>query len=354
MITSFLSSIPSIIASLLGITAIIIFHEFGHFIFCKLFNVYTPTFSIGMGNILYSKQIGQTKFCLSAAPIGGYVEIATDKGIKGTLGFDEIPYYQKVLIMLGGILCNFLLTYLIFFGLFFTGMPESGMPYETNTTNIQQVKPSSINAIHLQSSDEILAINNIDTNKDASVIKKQLIHAIKSGEKQILASIQRNGQHISTQLNISTNQPHTLSNMLDASFEKKPALGLIASLQEAYKTTTYCLSAIIQGLKGLMSSQPTKGFVGPIMAVAISSKSAQKGLSHLLLLLAIISINLGFMNLLPLPIFDGGQFVMFTIESITRKKLSEKVRNIIGISSWVFALSLMIIFSLKDIYALVF
>ena len=136
--------------------------------------------------------------------------------------------------------------------------------------------------------------------------------------------------------------------------KKKPALGLIASLQEAYKTTTYCLSAIIQGLKGLMSSQPTKGFVGPIMAVAISSKSAQKGLSHLLLLLAIISINLGFMNLLPLPIFDGGQFVMFTIESITRKKLSEKVRNIIGISSWVFALSLMIIFSLKDIYALVF
>ena len=108
-IAAILTQISSILASLLGISFIIVFHEFGHYIFCKIFNVYTPTFSIGIGKILCSKKIGDTNFCISAGPIGGYVEVASESGINGSVGFNQIPYYQKVLIMLGGILFNFIL-----------------------------------------------------------------------------------------------------------------------------------------------------------------------------------------------------------------------------------------------------
>ena len=118
-IAQILSQFYSIFLSLIGISFIIVFHEFGHYIFCKLFNVYTPTFSIGIGKILYSKKIGDTNFCISAGPIGGYVEVASESGINGSVGFNQIPYYQKVLIMLGGISFNFILAYFIFIALFF-------------------------------------------------------------------------------------------------------------------------------------------------------------------------------------------------------------------------------------------
>lgn len=350
MFLNIIYSLPSIISSLLGITAIIVFHEFGHFVFCKLFKVYTPTFSIGMGKVLLSKMFGHTNFCISAAPIGGYVEIATDEGIDGTKGFNQIPYWQKVCIMLGGISCNFLLTYIIFALLFFTGMPESGLPYQPHNPIISTVSQESINASTLQQHDIITSINNAPVHNDTAIIKQELLSCLKSNKQEVIATIERNSETFTAKLKIDASGG-TLNKLLGVSLQKKASLGLKESLIQAYSMTRFCLNSIIDGLKSIFSSCG-KGFAGPIMAVAVSSKSAQKGFDHLLLLLAIISINLGFMNLLPLPIFDGGQFLLFTIEAITRKSLSEKTRTIIATGSWALALVLMILFSLRDIYHL--
>lgn len=353
MLLNFLLLITSVFASFLGLTAIVVVHEFGHFIFCKLFNIYTPTFSIGMGKVLYSKKIGQTNFCLSAAPIGGYVEIASEKGIGNTKGFDEIPYYQKCLIMLGGIACNFILTYLIFLGLFFTGMPESGLPYEVNTTVIKEVPANSINSHLLQPNDTFIKVSDIDTHNDASILRKISLGKITNNEKLLPATILRNNQPVNVLLNLHEKPSSSLSNMLNITLEKKPPLSFFGAAIAAYKTTKFCLYSIISALKDIASAQSLKSFIGPIMVIKISSQSAQKGFANLLLLLAIISINLGFMNLLPLPIFDGGQFVIFTIEAITRKQLSKKTYNAIGASSWVLAAGLMVIFLLRDSHTLI-
>ncbi len=349
-----LSSFPSILISLLGITGIIVFHEFGHFIFCKFFNVYTPTFSLGMGPILYSKMFGHTKFCISAAPIGGYVEIATDQGIAGTKGFNEIAYWKKVCIMLGGIGCNFLLAYLIFAGLFFIGMPESGLPYQATTTTIKQVPTDSINASVLQAHDTIIGVgnNNCPVENNSDILKQEIAKVAKLDKPMLPATIVRNGTTFTVDLVINPSAP-TMSKALQIAFEPKPALSLKDSFVQAYRMTAFCTQAIIQALKQFTSSSG-KCFVGPIRAVFLSSQSAQKGFSHLLLFLAIISINLGFMNLLPLPIFDGGQFVIFTIEAITRRSLSDQTRQIIASVSWIIALGLMLLFSIRDIYALCF
>lgn len=352
MYLSIISTLFSTFASLLGITAIIVFHEFGHFVFCKLFNVYTPTFSIGMGKVLYSKMFGHTNFCISAAPIGGYVEIASEEGIAGTNGFNQISYYQKVLIMLGGIFCNFLFTYVAFVALFYTGMPEFGLPYETNLPIIAKVTKNSINEHLFKPNDIIVEINETPTHNDASIIKKEALEQIKQDAKDILVTIQRDQELIKLRLNLNTKQT-TLSKLFEVTFIQKAPLEVKDSCIQAYHATIFCLSSIIQGLKNIVHSSG-KGLAGPIMIVVASSKSAQKGFAHLLLFLAIISLNLGFMNLLPLPIFDGGQFVIFTIEAVTRKELSEKVRNMIGVSSWILVLGLMIIFSLKDIHHLFF
>lgn len=354
-IAAILTQISSILASLLGISFIIVFHEFGHYIFCKIFNVYTPTFSIGIGKILCSKKIGDTNFCISAGPIGGYVEVASESGINGSVGFNQIPYYQKVLIMLGGILFNFILSYFIFVGLFFTGMPESAAgPYEPSTVQIAKIEPSSINADRLQSGDELISLNHQELHGNLATARKIIVTQALTGTPSISAEILRDGALRQVELTLKgTSTPPSFSKQLEISMAPKPPLPFLSSVTMAYKAVVFYIQAIASGLKEMISARSAHGFVGPVMAVAASSKSAQKGASSLLFLLAIISINLGFMNLLPLPIFDGGQFVIFTTETILRRELSERIRHMIGVSSWALAIGLLVIFTIKDLYTLI-
>lgn len=356
-ITSILTQLSSIVVSLIGISFIVVFHEFGHYIFCKIFNVYTPTFSIGIGKILYSKKIGDTNFCVSAGPIGGYVEVASENGINGSLGFNQIPYYQKVLIMLGGILFNFFLTYIIFVGLFFTGMPESAAGfYEPGTTKIAQIQEGSINSSALHVGDELIEINHQPLNNNLSTARKIIAQAVKDGQTELAVHYTaKDDQTIHhTVLNLKgSSTPASLGKQLEITMMQKPGLPLAQSIVMAYQAVIFYINAIAAGLKEMVASKSSHGFVGPLMAVAASSKSAQKGASSLLFLLAIISVNLGFMNLLPLPIFDGGQFVIFTIEAVMRRQLSERIRHYIGVSSWALALGLLVIFTIRDFYNLI-
>lgn len=355
MLFPIISKLAAIIASILGISFIVVFHEFGHYIFCKIFNVYTPTFSIGIGKILYSKKIGDTNFCISAGPIGGYVEVASEEGINGSLGFNQISYWKKVLIMLGGIFFNFLLTYFILVALLFTKMPENATGYyEPCTTTISSLSENSINAQTLQNGDVLVSINHENINNNLSLARKIIAQNYQK-ETHIPAQIIRNGETVDITLALQgLKASPSISGQLNVSFEHKPSLSLKDSLKIAYFSVIFYTKAIMDGLKKIFHAKNTQGFVGPLMAVAASSKSAEKGLNSLLFFLAIISINLGFMNLLPLPIFDGGQFVIFTIETIMRRQLSERIRHWIGISSWVLAIGLLVLFTIKDLLHLLF
>jgi regulator of sigma E protease len=345
----------SIFAGLLGISFIVVFHEFGHYLFCKLFKVHTPTFSIGIGKILYSKKIGDTNFCISAGPIGGYVEVSSEQGENGSLGFNQIPYYQKVLIMLGGIGFNFILSYLIFVGLFFSGMPENAAgPYEPATTKIAQVIPGSLNEAVLQPGDEIVSLDHHPLNADMTRARKIIAAHVDANLIQIHAQIARAGLTQEVELNLKGKCiAPAFGKQLEISMQTKPGLSLGKSITMASQALMFYLHAIIASLKDVVQAKTVKGFVGPLMAVAASSKSVQKGAASLFFLLAIISLNLGFMNLLPLPIFDGGQFVIFTTEALLRRQLSEQVRHWIGISSWVLAIGLLVIFTIRDFYVLI-
>src|SRR5579871_1903884 len=137
------------IAGLFGIGFIIGFHEFGHFLFCKLFKVRTPSFSIGFGPRIISKKIGGTDFALSAIPLGGYVEIAGASEVgqgdqkeahaRDEHSFAAKPWYQKFIIMFGGILFNVMFAYFAFSLLFLMGMPKSMLLYPQNATPVLAV-----------------------------------------------------------------------------------------------------------------------------------------------------------------------------------------------------------------------
>jgi len=354
-LVNILSILSSIILSVLGITSIIVFHEFGHFLFCKFFGVYTPTFSVGMGKKLLTKMIGSTEFCISAAPLGGYVEIASETN-EEKKGFNSISYFQKFLIILGGIGFNMLFAYIIFSLLFYIGMPDSAfMPYENTQPIVEIISPESLNHGLLESNDIILEINKQVVDNKSEVIKHCINTCIAEDTTEIPVIIERDKQQHSIIIKLNPDKkPLLLEQRLELSFLRKAPLTIIQSISNGIVLTHFYIETIFSSLKNLVITKNTQGLAGPIMTLTSSTKIAQKGLKSLLIFLAIISINLGIMNLLPLPIFDGGQFVIFTIEAIRKKEMSESIKEKIGMLSWFLILGLMIIFSIKDIYTLVY
>lgn len=349
-------SIISLLTSLLGISFIISFHELGHFLFLKLFKVYTPTFSLGIGPKIFSKKIGNTDFCISALPFGGYVEYGDlpdhENTKHGYISFAKISYWKKCCVMLGGILFNIIFAYATFSLLFLIGTPKTPiLPSRFSTTKIHVVSAQSPYKDQLHPEDTILAIND---QKALSAIKLESIYtSLPTGSniKLTLKDSSDNDKEVVFEKLAQTGS--TIEQNLGVVFVKHQPTSFIQGIAWGVWLTNWYISVIFNQIKDALLSQKTHGFAGPIMAIAVSSQTAQKGFTFFLFLLAIISINLALVNLLPLPIFDGGQFVIFTTETILRRKLSDKAVEIINISSWVLMISLFVIFSISDIWTLV-
>ena len=167
-----------LLLGLIGINFLVGFHELGHFLFCKLFNIRTPTFSIGFGPIFASKKIGDTTFALSAIPLGGYVEIAgaaevgqgeqKDAHARDKGSFAIKPYCQKLLVLFGGILFNFIFAYSALIFLFLVGLPKTEFLYPRNAKPIiHEIKEdSAAQRAGFAIGDRIISINgqNIGEN----------------------------------------------------------------------------------------------------------------------------------------------------------------------------------------------
>src|SRR5579872_2721763 len=204
-IFSILQNIGAVTLGLLGIGFLIGFHELGHFLFCKLFHVATPTFSIGFGPKIFSKKIGDTEFTLSAIPLGGFVEMAgsaemgqgEQKLAQSTdqFSFAAKPYYQKLLIMVGGIAFNLSFAYIAFTLLYLTGVPKTPIMYPSNcSTEIEWVEPGSpADSINLQPGDIITNINQINVENDTLKLLETLQGM---PEQRADITIKRNGQPI--------------------------------------------------------------------------------------------------------------------------------------------------------------
>src|SRR5437762_6660366 len=138
----FFQNIFFILIGCFGMGFVIAFHELGHFLFARMFKIRVPSFSIGFGPKVISKKIGETEFSFSAIPFGGYVEIAgaaevgqgeqKEAHASDKYSFAVKPYYQKLFVMVGGILFNLLLAYVFIISVFFMGIPKSELLYPLN------------------------------------------------------------------------------------------------------------------------------------------------------------------------------------------------------------------------------
>ena len=358
-----------IFIGILGIGILIGFHELGHFIFCKIFSISTPSFSIGMGPQLIKKKIGETTFSLSAIPLGGYVEIAgmsevgqgeqKESGRKDKHSFASKPYYQKLLVLSGGIIFNLLFAYIIFIALFMFGIPKTPILFpEDVPAVIGSVQPgSAAEKYHLKMNDKITAINNqpinnvIELNKRLQELPSQNINLV----------VERDGQPVTLELVTDSRTANGKQvGVLGVSFhdtgasKELPAESFIDSIKHGISATNKCIHLTFVAFQSIFKQRTMDGLGGPLLVISETIKGIKKGVKIFLIMLAFISINLAILNLIPVPIMDGGQILFTTLEAIFRKEIPENIKLIIHYICWLGVIFLAVYLSIYDIKKIFF
>lgn len=338
-----------IIAGVAGIGFLIIFHEFGHFLLSKMFGMRVPTFSIGFGPRLLTKKIGETEFTVSAIPLGGYVDMGTPEGLQDDeRAFIKRPYYQKFLVIIGGISFNILFAYIAFACLFFFGMPETRFLYPENAVTIVESieKDSEAEKAGLQSQDRITALNGTAIHKPLEFHEQIKMLA---GQSATITIERNDSKHdIVVPVGSRTMMGQTFG-YIGILFKMMPMAGqsISQSIARGITLTNQFIKSTFDAFKNLIVSRDTSEIAGPLMLFSGSVQFASKGFKIFLIFLAIISVNLAVMNLIPLPVFDGGRLLLYTIEAIIRRPLPERVQEYIFIGTWL-ALIVLTLFMLKQ------
>lgn len=333
--------IKTIIIGLFGLSLVVIVHEFGHFLACKLFNIATPIFSIGFDPKIFAIKIGSTSFQIGALPLGGYTSIDPQE-------LAAAPYYQKMIIILAGIFFNVLFAFGVFF---FMLLRSTQKPIPV----IESIKPDSAAALSdLHEGDRIISFDNEPVGDSVTSFFQQI--AANPG-KTVIATIERNNQQLVIPITLASEHPlygadvGYLGATLKTITVPRPSLIQILSHTKLY------IAHLFKSMSSVMSSIFKKngnksGIVGPLGIISGIGKSAEYGLNAFLFFLAIISLNLAFFNILPIPFFDGGKALQFTIEALIGHPLPLPILSFIYILFFILLMLLTFFLTVGDIRSL--
>lgn len=317
-----------ILILILGI--IILIHELGHFFFAKKFGVYIHEFSIGMGPVIYTK-VGKDgiKYNLRAVPIGGFVQMAGE--VYEDDDTEKIPkekfmcnkkWYQRLIILIAGVVNNYILAIVVLF--FLALFYNVSLTYPIVDT-LSQEYPSYNSG--LEKGDKILSINGHKVNswdgaqiilayEDEDNVYEFLVEKENGKEKEIKITpeiVKDDGvEHKVFGISIKTEEIHGFVDSAKYAFVK------FGAIIESMFLTLYALFSGNIGVSALS---------GPIGMYQVVEVAAASGVANILYLLAFLSINVGILNILPFPAFDGGRVLFLLIEKIKGSPVNSKVEN---------------------------
>jgi regulator of sigma E protease len=351
----------SIFAFIIVLGVLIFFHEFGHFLIARLFGVGVEKFSLGFGPRLFGKKVGITDYRLSAIPLGGYVKMVgeePDAEIDPAdlpLSFTHKHVAKRMLIVAAGPVFNILLAVLIFFGIFWAsgtfimkpsiGAVRAGSPAAAAGL-MQGDLIAVIDGMAIDSWDEMAEIINGSEGKALSL-------SIRRQESTLDFSI--TPEKVPTQ-NIFGEEIQRYVIGIEASRESyskqmNPVEAFTESLRQSYRVIELMVVIIAKLIKGDISTD-TLG--GPIMIAQMAGDSAKAGAGSLIFFIALISINLAVINLLPIPVLDGGHLLFFLIEAIKGSPVSIKIREVSQQVGLFLLILLMILVFYNDIHRIFF
>ncbi|EAJ8699238.1 RIP metalloprotease RseP [Campylobacter coli] len=340
------------LATILVISFLIFFHELGHFLAAKSLGVKVEIFSIGFGQSLFECKFKGTKYRLSALPLGGYVKLKGQDDMQPGLENQDQDSYsilspmKKIYILFAGPFFNLILAFFLYIIIGNLGLNKLA-------PQIGNIAPNSAaQEIGLQKNDTILEINGVKIQSFDEISKHLSLEPLK-----IL--IDREGKNLEFTLTPKIGQGYNDFGQI----VEKPQLGVSPNgtstlvkhqglesfkyaIQESFQASTLIIKGIIKLISGEVEA---KNLGGIITMTEITSKAAQNSFTLLLFITALISINLGILNLLPIPMLDGGHILFNLYEMIFRRKVPPRAFEYLSYGGMALLLSLMVFATFNDI-----
>lgn len=320
--------LTTIISTIIVLGILVFVHELGHFLLAKKLGVGVLTFSLGFGPKIFWKKIGETQYQIAAVPLGGFVKMIgenPEEEVQEELrsrSFSNQPVWKRALIIGAGSFFNFFLAIVLFSTINLFGIPYS-------PPKVGEVNPGlPAEAAGLKKGDLILSIDGQDLKK-----WDDLSRIIRSSQgKELMLRVKRNGETLEIRVipksssvkNLFGEEVSTfvigITHSGEVLIEKvNPLVALGNGFIQTYQGIKLTLVGIVKLIQGVI---PGKTIGGPILIAQMAGEQARRGLLSLALFMAILSINLGVINLFPVPILDGGHFLFLTLEAILRRPIS--------------------------------
>jgi regulator of sigma E protease len=367
--------IISIIAVLFTFGLVIFLHEFGHFTVCKLVGIRVEEFSFGFGNELFGFTRGDTRYSLRMIPLGGYVKPAGENLEElETGGADDAaakaapvpadgsmvksvkvepymyfakPWYTRLAVVFAGPVMNYLLAFALFTGVILVA-GEPALSDKPLLGDVSQGYPAELAG--LKSGDLILKIDGVPVAawKDMA----GLIYA--KADKEISVTYSRAGAESTAKMTTKKAPDGSGRGVIgiapavvykDVPFAKGVAMGA--------HQCWYWTAFTVRTLASNIYKREKPDLSGPIGIVTIVSKAAHTGLSDLVFLIGLISVAVGFFNLLPIPLLDGGHAVLYLFEGVSRRKLTPNVMKYVNGAGIAVLLSILLFATYNDIMRLI-
>jgi regulator of sigma E protease len=324
----------SALAFIVVIGVLVFFHELGHFLAARLCKVGVDVFSLGFGPKLFKKKVGRTEYCVSAIPLGGYVKMvgeepgATIDPADAPLSFTHKSLLKKSFIVAAGPVFNFILALFIFYVLYqFSGV------YMANPVIGKVIENTPAASSGLQSGDIIKEIDQQPIESFADI--SRIIGTGTGGELSIV--IQRGGQITRVTL---TPEKRVGKNVFGEDVDKyvigihgtgdtfhkslNPIQAMGRSISDTYGLVKLTILSVAKMVSGSVSAD---NLGGPLMIAQMAGEQAKAGIVNFVWFIALLSVNLGIINLFPIPVLDGGHLLFFGIEAVIGKPVSEKLRE---------------------------
>ena len=338
---------------LIVISVLVFIHELGHFSVARWLGVTVHQFSIGFGPKLVSKHWKGTTWSISAIPLGGYVQMKGQEDLDPAKtssdadSYSMLNPYQKIAILLAGPLANFLLAFVLYFAV---GLMEHN-EISNKVGKVQNGMPAQIAG--LKAGDEIVRINNKDI-----IIWDDLKSIISESNGPLKVYVKREGvsrgftinPKIATTKNIFGEDVQRKLIGIAPGAVKQVQYGLGDSITYAWDKTVWASTVIFQSVQKLITGVVPHTEIGGVISIGkVISDASDTGIVSLFIIAALISVNLGVLNLLPIPALDGGHIMFNIYELITKKAPSPKTLLNLTIAGWVILLGLMTLGIYNDI-----
>ncbi len=345
-ILNFLNNVWPYVVAVLVFVILILIHEFGHFIAAKISGVRVNEFAIGFGPKLFKKKLGETTYAVNLIPLGGYCAMeGEDETSEDGRAFCNKGAFKRLFIVANGAIFNLLLGVII---IAITLIPGDRFA----TTTVDYFYENAVSCKHgLKEGDEIIAVNGrkIYTTYDLSYA----FTGVENGELDI--TVRRDGEKVKLKnVKFNTSQIDGIDYVdfdFRVKFVKKGFFNFIthtfSTIFANIRVVWFSLIDLITGKYGISAMS------GPVGITAALGSIASTNIFNLLPIMAMITINLGIFNLLPLPALDGGRILFILIELVIRKPVPRKYEGIVHAVGLALLLGLMLLITAKDIFALI-